>query len=222
MKTACRRYYRCAFKNLFRIPPGLQLIQAVRAENEIEFIVRIFFFQFRDRLPGIGPSGTYKLDIAYFCPGEVFYGSLRHSPAKLAAADLFPLFEVGHAGRKKPYFIQSEAFPRPLTEEQMAYIRRVTDTAIAHQEEIDAIIEKHAQGWRKDRLARTTLAILRCAICEILYMEDIPNAAAINEAVELCKGYDEPDTVAFVNGVLGGIMRGELGEEAETPAAVQE
>ena len=73
-----------------------------------------------------------------------------------------------------------------------------------------------------ERISRTALAVLRCAVCEILYMEDIPNAAAINEAVELCKGYDEPDTVAFVNGVLGGIMRGELGEEAETPAAVQE
>ena len=53
---------------------------------------------------------------------------------------------------------------------------------------------------------------MRCAICEILYMDDIPNAAAINEAVELDKGYDEPDTVAFVNGVLGGFMRGEFGQ----------
>lgn len=41
-------------------------------------------------------------------------------------------------------------------------------------------------------------------------MDDIPNSAAINEAVELDKGYDEPDTVAFVNGVLGGFMRGEF------------
>ena len=60
------------------------------------------------------------------------------------------------------------------------------------------------------------MAVLRCAICEILYMEDIPNAAAINEAVELAKGYDEPDTVSFVNGVLGGFMRGELETESES------
>ena len=46
-------------------------------------------------------------------------------------------------------------------------------------------------------------------------MDDIPNAAAINEAVELDKGYDEPDTVAFVNGVLGGFFRGELGDTPE-------
>ena len=53
-------------------------------------------------------------------------------------------------------------------------------------------------------------------------MEDIPNAAAINEAVELDKAYDEPDTVAFVNGVLGGIMRGEPGEAAPEPVDGQE
>ena len=47
-------------------------------------------------------------------------------------------------------------------------------------------------------------------------MDDIPNAAAINEAVELDKGYDEPDTVAFVNGVLGGFMRGEFGQTLPT------
>ena len=76
--------------------------------------------------------------------------------------------------------------------------------------EIDGFIERYAKGWKVERISRTALAVLRCAICEILYMEDIPNAAAINEAVELDKNYDDPDTVAFVNGVLGGFMRGEL------------
>ena len=53
-------------------------------------------------------------------------------------------------------------------------------------------------------------------------MDDIPNAAAINEAVELAKGYDEPETVAFVNGVLGGFMRGELGTEIAASAETEE
>ena len=68
----------------------------------------------------------------------------------------------------------------------------------------------YAKGWKIERISKTALAVLRCALCEILYMEDIPDSAAINEAVELAKGYDEPDTVAFVNGVLGGFMRGRL------------
>ena len=62
----------------------------------------------------------------------------------------------------------------------------------------------------------TALAVLRCALCEILYMDDIPNAAAINEAIELAKGYDAPDTVSFINGVLGGFMRGEQEEQAKS------
>ena len=85
-----------------------------------------------------------------------------------------------------------------------------------HRGEIDDYIRRYAKGWKLERISKTALAVLRCAICEILYMEDVPNAAAINEAVELAKGYDEPDTVSFVNGVLGGFMRGELEKESES------
>ena len=53
-------------------------------------------------------------------------------------------------------------------------------------------------------------------------MDEIPNGVAINEAVELSKGYDEPETVAFVNGVLGGFMRGEFGEEVAPIAESEE
>ena len=109
---------------------------------------------------------------------------------------------------------EDELFREYPDEAQMDYILRLTALCAGHREEIDALIERYARGWRVERISRTALAVLRCALCEILYMEDIPNAAAINEAVELCKGYDDPDTVAFVNGVLGGIMRGEpIGQE---------
>jgi transcription antitermination protein NusB len=52
-------------------------------------------------------------------------------------------------------------------------------------------------------------------MCEILYMDEVPNAAAINEAVELAKSYDEPETVSFVNGILGSFIRGELEKAGE-------
>ena len=94
-------------------------------------------------------------------------------------------------------------------EAQLGYIRRLTTLIEEHRTEIDGYISRYARGWKIERISRTALAVLRCALCEILYMDDIPDAAAINEAVELAKGYDEPDTVAFVNGVLGGFMRGE-------------
>ena len=117
---------------------------------------------------------------------------------------------------------EQELFREYPDADQMAYILRLTSLASEHRAEIDALIERYAKGWRIERISRTALAVLRCAVCEIFYMEDIPNAAAINEAVELCKGYDGPDTVSFVNGVLGGIMRGELGETSPAEAPAQE
>ncbi len=103
---------------------------------------------------------------------------------------------------------EDELFAELPDEAQMAYIRRLVTLIDVHRDEIDDEIRRYARGWRVERISRTALAVLRCALCEILYMEDIPDAAAINEAVELAKGYDEPDTVSFVNGVLGGFMRG--------------
>ena len=101
-------------------------------------------------------------------------------------------------------------------ERQMAYIRRLTGLVSEKKEELDAYIERYAHGWKPERISHTALAVLRCAICEILYIEDVPSAAAINEAVELDKSYDDPDTVSFINGVLGGFMRGEFPSEETT------
>ena len=105
---------------------------------------------------------------------------------------------------------EDELYNERPDKKQMAYIRRLVELTAENRSEIDAYIQKYSKGWKLERISRTALAVMRCAICEILYMGEIPNAAAINEAVELAKGYDEPDTVAFVNGVLGGFMRGEL------------
>jgi len=95
-------------------------------------------------------------------------------------------------------------------EKQLAYIRALTTLVSEKREELDEHIRRYARGWKPERISRTALAALRCAICEVLYVDEVPDAAAINEAVELDKGYDEPETVAFVNGVLGGFMRAEF------------
>lgn len=108
---------------------------------------------------------------------------------------------------------EDELYREYPDESQLEYISRLTTLTSEKREEIDDYIQRYSKGWKLGRISRTALAVLRCAICEILYMDDIPNSAAINEAVELDKGYDEPDTVAFVNGVLGGFMRGEIEKE---------
>ena len=104
---------------------------------------------------------------------------------------------------------EDELYSQLPDEKQMDYITRLVTLTQEHRDEIDEQIRRYSRGWKVERISKTALAVLRTALCEILYMDDIPNAAAINEAVELAKGYDEQDTVSFVNGVLGGFMRGE-------------
>ena len=111
---------------------------------------------------------------------------------------------------------EDELFSQIPDDRQLEYIRRLVLLVEEKRGELDGYIEKYARGWKLGRISKTALAILRCAICEILYFEDVPASAAINEAVELDKGYDDPDTVAFVNGVLGGFMKGEFPKESET------
>ena len=114
---------------------------------------------------------------------------------------------------------EDELYSEYPDKKQLDYITRLTLLMNEHRDEADGYIERYAKGWRPERISKTALAVLRCAICEILYMDDVPAAAAINEAVELDKGYDEPDVVSFVNGVLGGFMRGEFSsKEAESDA----
>ena len=73
--------------------------------------------------------------------------------------------------------------------------------------EIDAIIEQYAVGWKISRISRVSLAVLRLAIFEILYVDDAPTGAVINEAVEIARRYEEEDKVSFINGILGSFAR---------------
>jgi len=98
-------------------------------------------------------------------------------------------------------------------EKQKAYICRLVKGIGQHNAELDGYIEKYAKGWSFGRISRTAVAVMKIAMYEILYMPEIPAGAAINEAVEIAKKYEEEETVPFVNGVLGGFVRGEVPAE---------
>jgi N utilization substance protein B len=100
-----------------------------------------------------------------------------------------------------------EAYPDGV---QLDYIGRIVRGVSEHGAELDGYIEKYAVGWKFGRISRTAVAILKTAMFEILYMPDVPDKAAINEAVELAKRYEEPATVPFINGVLGSFSRNEV------------
>ena len=96
---------------------------------------------------------------------------------------------------------------------QRAYIRTLVKGVYDHCPELDEYISRYAIGWKYARIPREAVSIMRVAMYEILYMQDIPNAAAINEAVQMAKHYLEPEVVSFVNGILGSFVRSECPPE---------
>lgn len=95
--------------------------------------------------------------------------------------------------------------------EEDAYIKTVYFGVCEHQGELDELINKHAKGWKVTRISRVSRSILRLAIYEMRYVDDVPHHVAINEAVELSKKFDEESARAFVNGVLNSIKDELLG-----------
>ncbi|MDD6920206.1 MAG: transcription antitermination factor NusB [Eubacteriales bacterium] len=96
---------------------------------------------------------------------------------------------------------------KSVTEKNEQYIIGGFKQLVQHQDEIDNLIQDNAKNWRLERIAKVDLAILRLAVCEILYMDEIPAPVAINEAVEIAKKYSQKDSPKFINGVLGSIGR---------------
>ncbi len=89
------------------------------------------------------------------------------------------------------------------------FIKKLSSKAVENQEAIDAIIEKNSVKWKMSRISKVALAVMRLAICEMLYFDDIPVGVSINEAVELCKKYASKDDYTFVNGILSSVAKEE-------------
>lgn len=91
-------------------------------------------------------------------------------------------------------------------EDEKEYIQKVLKGVKENLETIDEIILSKLKNWSLDRIAKIDLAILRLAIYEIKYMEDIPEKVSANEAVELAKTYGNNDSKSFVNGVIAKVI----------------
>lgn len=89
------------------------------------------------------------------------------------------------------------------------FAKNLTVKVTENLEEINAAIERNSVKWKMNRISKVALAVMRLAICEILYYDDIPVGVSINEAVELCKKYASKDDYSFVNGILSAIAKEE-------------
>ena len=120
-------------------------------------------------------------------------------------------FEPSHYGEMQS---EDELYAEKPSKKDIAFITESVVGVTEHRGELDAYIGRYSHGWRTERISRSAVAVMRQAMYEILYMPDVPDAASLDDAVELLKGYEDGDVVAFANGVLGGFYRGEVQKES--------
>lgn len=92
------------------------------------------------------------------------------------------------------------------TRNQLSYINDIFEKVTDNLQVIDAVIDNNSDHWRIGRIPKVDLAILRLAIAEMLYTEEIPREVSINEAVNLAKKYSTDESGRFINGVLGKVI----------------
>ena len=117
------------------------------------------------------------------------------------------LFETEYHEDEAPEAILNRAADARDVDVKDRYIRKEYYAVMENLPAIDALLGRHAKGWRTDRLSRVSRAILRLGAYEVVFAEKIPAPVAINEAVELAKKYDDPKARSFINGVLNAIKK---------------
>lgn len=125
--------------------------------------------------------------------------SARRQAFKLLFGDCF--------GEKQATERLIEIYSEDNEYENDAYSLRIIRGVKDNKAQIDNLIEENLNKWKISRLPKTTLTILRIAIYELVFCDDVPDAVSINEAVEMSKTYGNEDDYVFINGLLGKIVR---------------
>ena len=131
----------------------------------------------------------------------------------LTESQATPEFLLEHVFDSEYYLslgAEDSLFTEKPREKHKEYISRIVRGVFEHAAELDGYIDRYAVGWKFERISRTAVAIMKTAMFEVLYMQDVPDKAAISEAVELAKKYEPEETVSFINGILGSFLRSEI------------
>ena len=107
----------------------------------------------------------------------------------------------------------SRAAEEQLTEPDLKYLEQIIASVSENRSRIDKYISDYSIDWDIGRLGKVERAVLRLAIAEMLYLDDVPSSVAINEAVLLAKKYGADQASKFINGILGKFSREALGEK---------
>ena len=95
------------------------------------------------------------------------------------------------------------------------FMSELAESTLEHLDAIDEAIEKYCVCWKKNRIPRVSLSIMRVACNEIMFMPDIPVGVSIDEAVELAKKFASEEDAAYINGVLGTVAKNESCEKTK-------
>ncbi len=117
------------------------------------------------------------------------------------------LYQIELNGLNSFEEIQNFIIESAIKSTEDAYVKNMIEICFEHKATIDENISKHLKNWTIDRLSKVDLSILRLAVSEILYVEDIPTSVSINEAVNLAKKFSDEEASAYINGVLGSIEK---------------
>ena len=117
-----------------------------------------------------------------------------------------PNFSLEQAALRRT-FANNPAVMDCDSEEAVSFASQLFMGICEHLDDIDAVIGKHSDNWKVNRIAKVELGILRLALYEILHRQDIPLKVAINEAIELSKSFGDENSRGFVNGILDAVAR---------------
>lgn len=137
------------------------------------------------------------------------------------------MYEYGYSDRKLPAILEERmteesfstlsaelgAYKKPLEKRHADYLSNMLGDMEARLPEIDDTISKYSKNWNLRRISRVATAILRIAVYELRFNDDVPPKVSINEAVELAKKYDTQETAAFINGILASLYAKEAEKE---------
>lgn len=129
----------------------------------------------------------------------------RRKSRELAMQMLFQ----GDLGKQKPEEVEKLFWESrdDVDDETRGFADDLHRLATQHEEEVDALIQKHAQNWRIERMPVVDRNLLRTAVAEMLGFPKTPAAVVINETLEIARRYSAPESVNFVNGVLDAVGR---------------
>lgn len=133
---------------------------------------------------------------------------MSRKSARESTMKLIYQMDMNHMGAEELLENFYDSCEESFSDQDKRYIKECVTGVIENKERIDKAIESHLKSnWKLARIAKVELAILRLAVYEMLYRDDVPNKAAINEAVELAKLYCGEESGIFVNGVLGSLIK---------------